>query len=223
LENGTIIILSHVDLNLILSINAHSSYVVTMDNPKKGRLVSGSWNKTIKIWNHSTGTLINTLVGHTDGVYILKVLSNNDIASGSNDKTVRIWDSSTGLIKFNSTQQPIFLFDLSELSNNRIVSLDQNGTIKIWNYLNGSFISSIDTNFLQRSLAICKNGDYVVGSWNSGLIRLYDSITFNLKPRLLGHTDKVNKIIQLENDDLCSCSNDNRIIVWDWDTKKTKT
>jgi WD40 repeat protein len=111
---------------------------------------------------------------------------------------------------------------LPELSNNRIVSLDLNGTVKIWNYLNGSLISSFYTGFQQRSLAVCKNGDYAIGSFSNRSLEIYDSTTFNLKHKLIGHTDRVLKIIQLENDDLCSCSFDKTIKCWDWNTKKLK-
>jgi WD40 repeat protein len=51
---------------------------------------------------------------------------------------------------------------------------------------------------------------------------IYDSTTLNLKNSLIGHTDTVNKIIQLENDDICSCSFDKTIKCWDWNTKKLK-
>jgi WD40 repeat protein len=128
LDNGSILILSHVDLSFIRDINAHYSAVNSMYKLKNGSLVSGSSDTNIKIWDCSTRTLINTLIGHTDMVYIVKVLSNNDIASGSEDQTVRIWDSSTGLIKFTFTfllhSSPVM--DLSELSNNRALVIPNN-------------------------------------------------------------------------------------------------
>ncbi len=222
LGNGSIIILSHVDLSFIRNINGHSSFINSMDNLKNGYLVSGSEDNTTKIWDHSTGTLIRTLVGHTSGVYTVKVLSNNYIASGSGDTTVRIWDSTTGLIKLTVTQHTSPVRDVFELSNNRIVSLDQSGFIKIWNYLNGSLINSFNTGFSQRSLAILNNGDYAVGSFSNRSLEIYDSTTFNLKHKLIGHTDRVLKIIQLENEDICSGSNDKTIKCWDLSSKKIK-
>jgi WD40 repeat protein len=223
LQNGSIIILSHVDLRFIRDLNSHSLAVRSMDNLKNGYLVSGSEDKTIKIWDHLTGALINTLNGHTNAVVIIKVLSNNDIASGSQDQTVRIWDSTTGLIKLTFSQHISAVRDVAELSNNRIVSFDMSGpgTIRIWNYLNGSLISSFNTGLQQRSLAILKNGDYAIGASN-GLLRVYNSTTFSLKHNLIGHTDRVLNIIQLENDDFCSCSFDATIKCWDWITKKLK-
>jgi WD40 repeat protein len=222
LLDGSIIILNHVDLSFIRNITAHSSGVLSMDNLKNGYLVSGSDDNTIKIWDHLTGTLINTLIGHTNAVVIIKVLSNNYIASGSQDYKARIWDSSTGLNKFIFSQHLANVNGLSELSNNRIVSLDVSGRIKIWNYLNGSLISSFNTGFQQRSLAICKNGDFTIGALYNGSLGIYDSTSFNLKYNLIGHTARIYKIIQLENDDLCSGSVDQTIKCWDWNTKKLK-
>jgi WD40 repeat protein len=112
---------------------------------------------------------------------------------------------------------------LSELSNNRIVSLDISGSIRIWNYLNGSLISSFNTGLQQRSLEICRNGDYAVGAFNNGLVGIYDATTYNFKHNLIGDTARqVFRIIQLDNDGLSSSSDDFTIKVWDLNTKKLK-
>ena len=66
------------------------------------RIVSGSYDKTVKIWN-TDGECIKTLEGHSDcvesvarcslkigGVYVANVCDR--IVSGSRDKTVKIWN-----------------------------------------------------------------------------------------------------------------------------------
>ncbi len=223
LNDGRIIILSHIDLSLIRAFNAqHSQRVYSLANLKNGYLVSGSTDTNIKIWDHSTGTLIKTLTDHIEVVVIVKVLSNNDIASGSEDNTVRIWDSSTGLNKLTFSQHTADVNDLTELSNSKIASVDQSGNMKIWNYLNGSVISSFKTGFAQRSIAIFKNGDYAVGAYSDYELRIYNSTTFNLKHNLIDHIGRIFKIIQLGNDNICSCSSDKTVKVWDWNTKELK-
>lgn len=43
-----------------------SSVTFNSDNSK---IISGSWDKTVKIWDVKTGQCINTLVGHKNGAY----------------------------------------------------------------------------------------------------------------------------------------------------------
>lgn len=55
------------------------------------RIVSGSWDNTIKISAITTGQLLQTLTGHTGVVYSLVPLDNGQIVSGSIDGSIKIW------------------------------------------------------------------------------------------------------------------------------------
>ena len=59
-----------------------------------GRVVSGSWDDTIRVWN---GDKSITLRGHTGDVTALAIDSKGKrIVSASEDKTLRIWDTESG-------------------------------------------------------------------------------------------------------------------------------
>ena len=61
-------------------------------SPDGKRIVSGSWDDTIKVWDTKTGQLLGTLKGHTDGVNGVAFSPNGTrIVSGGDDKTVKIW------------------------------------------------------------------------------------------------------------------------------------
>ncbi|KAG2745398.1 hypothetical protein P692DRAFT_20743568, partial [Suillus brevipes Sb2] len=59
------------------------------------RIVSGSWDKTLRLWNAATGKpLGEPLVGHAE--WVLSVSFSPDgtrIASGSLDQTIRLWSA----------------------------------------------------------------------------------------------------------------------------------
>ena len=65
-------------------------------SPDSKKLLSGSWDKTIKIWDiDSNGTLITgpVLQGHTWEVWSVAMSPDGKfIASGSSDHTIRVWD-----------------------------------------------------------------------------------------------------------------------------------
>ena len=72
-------------------VEGHSSCVRSVAfNHDGSRIVSGSYDKTVRVWNAATGTCEATLTGHDS--YVLSVAFNHD---GSRivrppDKTVRV-------------------------------------------------------------------------------------------------------------------------------------
>jgi hypothetical protein len=61
------------------------------------KVVSGSFDKTVRLWDATTGKELTKIKGHTD--YVNSVAFSPDgtkVASGSFDKTVRLWDATTG-------------------------------------------------------------------------------------------------------------------------------
>jgi WD40 repeat protein len=54
------------------------------------RLVTGSWDKTVRVWNVQAGECTHTLEGHTSPVRCV-AFNGTTIAIGFNDRAVRIW------------------------------------------------------------------------------------------------------------------------------------
>lgn len=61
------------------------------------KIVSGSYDNTIKIWDSKNGKCDATLIGHSKGVTCVANSSNNKIVSGSYDNTLKIWDVKTNI------------------------------------------------------------------------------------------------------------------------------
>ena len=58
----------------------------------EGRIVSGSFDKTIKLWSVASRALQATLTGHTNCVSsVAFALDGMTLASGSNDNTIKLW------------------------------------------------------------------------------------------------------------------------------------
>ena len=60
------------------------------------RLVSGSYDRTLKVWDRNTGQAVMTLVGHVGRVNTVAVLDARRVMSGSDDQTLRVWNLETG-------------------------------------------------------------------------------------------------------------------------------
>ena len=104
-------------------------------SPDGKRLVSTSFDKTIKVWDTSTGDRVLTLKGHCD--YVECVAFNSDgtrLVSGGRDKVIMVWEASLGQelmtlrghpygiesVMFNSSDQSIF-------------SQGDYGDLRLWN------------------------------------------------------------------------------------------
>ena len=77
--------------------------------PDNQRVVTGSYDHSLKLWDRSSGALIQTMTGHTDKIQAVAVTPDNRILSGSLDQSIRIWNGTTGatlgtLVKDQGTQ-----------------------------------------------------------------------------------------------------------------------
>jgi WD40 repeat protein len=66
-------------------------------SPDGSRIVSGSWDKTLKIWDANSGKLLSSLEAHTDLVSaVVFSPSGHLIYSASYDRTIKVWSSGLG-------------------------------------------------------------------------------------------------------------------------------
>ena len=67
-------------------------------SPDGQRIVSGSYDKTLRLWDAKTGAAIGEpLAGHGDKVISVAFSPDSQrIVSGSRDNTLRLWDAKTG-------------------------------------------------------------------------------------------------------------------------------
>jgi len=97
------------------------------------RLVSGSWDRTIRVWAMGAGAAWaceRTLTGHTDWITCLATWRDK-IISGSADATVRIWDAATGALDATLTGHGGQVLGLA-VGGDRVFSASADGTIRSW-------------------------------------------------------------------------------------------
>ena len=77
-------------------LTGHTNYVSSVSfSPDGSRIVSGSWDETVRVWDSQTGDSLHNLSGHTDLVTSVSFSPDGSrIVSGSWDKTVRVTDVS---------------------------------------------------------------------------------------------------------------------------------
>ncbi|MEK7396124.1 MAG: hypothetical protein AAB116_04210, partial [Candidatus Poribacteria bacterium] len=84
--------------SLIRTLEGHSSSVESVAITSDGRkVVSASWDSTLKVWDIETGDEIRTLKGHSSRVLSVAITPDGrKVVSASSDNTLKVWDIETG-------------------------------------------------------------------------------------------------------------------------------
>jgi WD40 repeat protein/sterol desaturase/sphingolipid hydroxylase (fatty acid hydroxylase superfamily) len=113
----------------------HADLVCTVAlSPDGERVVSGSFDRSVKVWNATTGLAVQTLTGHDGPVSSVAISSDGrTIVSGSQDGTVRVWDLATGReqVVLRGHSDSVMSVALSA-DGRKIVSAGRDGTVKVW-------------------------------------------------------------------------------------------
>ncbi|KAJ3172675.1 SCF ubiquitin ligase complex subunit cdc4 [Geranomyces variabilis] len=107
------------------------------------RLVSGSYDSTVRIWNIDTGTVVFTCRGHREKVYSVGYSHELKRAvSGSMDASVKIWCTNTGTLLFDLNGHTS-LVGLLELSPQYLVSAAADTTLRVWSPTTGHCLANL--------------------------------------------------------------------------------
>ncbi|KAJ3796208.1 WD40-repeat-containing domain protein [Lentinula aff. detonsa] len=205
----------------------HTDYITAVAfSPDGKKIVSGSWDKTIRIWNADTGEAIgNPLQGHSDGVTSVAFSPDGKrIVSGSEDGLIIIWNVDTREAIGDPLQGYSHWVNSVAFSpdGKRIVSGFEDGLIIIWNADTGEAIGyplqgSLN---LVTSVAFSPDGKRIVSGSADCLIRIWNADTGEaIGNPLQGHRDQVSSVaFSPDGKRIVSGSWDKSISLWNADT-----
>jgi WD40 repeat protein len=140
-------------------LSGHSNAVVTVAYSSDGnRLVTGSFDRTLRIWNEQSGACEQVLIGHKGAV--LSAIFSDDgktIASGGLDGTIQLWDANSrspkrGLRGHKSWVNALAIARIGDAEH--LISGSSDGTIKEWGLPDGNLVRTIDATTAEvRSVA----------------------------------------------------------------------
>ncbi|KAJ2929848.1 hypothetical protein H1R20_g7248, partial [Candolleomyces eurysporus] len=198
-----------MDVNCLFELRGHRELVQCVAiSPNCKRIVSGSWDETIRIWNMETGAQAGEpLRGHEGDINSVAISPDGKlIVSGSDDKTIRAWDAETGV----QAGEPLrghedFVLSVAfSHDSQRIISGSRDKTIRIWDEAAGT----------QVGAAPLQGHTHRV---RDGTIRIWDAETgTQVREPLRGHTHSVWSVaISPDCKRIVSGSRDHTIRIWD--------
>ncbi len=198
----------------------HTDGVTSVSFSSDGKkIVSGSWDKTVRIWDAKTGKQIGkTLEGHMYGVKSVAFSPDEKkIISGDVCGTIYIWDTKNQEkieVLFENMDGLEFL--LFSPNGNRIVSFSDFETIQIYDTETGSkIVSGIEGTYIGS--AFSSDGEtFATAGWDN-TIHMWNMATGEqIETPLKGHTDCVNSLVfSPDGKKVVSCSADETIRIWD--------
>ncbi|KIM89872.1 hypothetical protein PILCRDRAFT_812653 [Piloderma croceum F 1598] len=208
----------------LLQFQGHNDVVYSVAfSPDGSKIVSGSFDKTIRVWDASTGVeMLPPLQGH-DG-YIYSVAFSPDgskIVSGSGDKTIRVWDASTGVEMLPPLQGHDDYIDSVAFSSDgsKIVSGSHDKTIRVWDARMGvEMLPSLQGHDSHiYSVAFSPDGSKIVSGSYDKTIRVWDASTgIEMLPPLEGYDSHIYSVaFSPDGSKIVSGSDDKTIRVWD--------
>ncbi len=142
------------------------------------RIVSGSFDNTVKVWDADKGHEILTLKGHTQHVMSVAIsVDGKRIVSGSVDQTLKVWDADKGkellTLKGHTAEITSVAFSTD---GKHIVSGSQDKTVKLWDAEKGQELHTLKghTEGL-NSVAFSADGKRIVSGGGDGLVKVWDA------------------------------------------------
>ena len=201
---------------------------------KRGVVISGSYDKTLRLWCLKTGSCSSVLRGHSGHVLCIYVPQETEemcdsekfendksdiFLSGSSDNTIKVWSLRTcrNILTLVGHCDAVTCLSLTE--SNRIISGSLDRTIKLWDLRSGTCCQSLDWMSSEGHTGVvrCLQADFwrIVSAADDKTIKVWGLESAQRLVTLRSHTDGVT-CLQFNDFFIVSGSYDKTVKLWDF-------
>lgn len=154
LSNGTLVTCSKERIQLwdvdllecLYTVEGHSKSIWCLIELKDTRLVSCSWDGTIKFWGSNRLNYIETIKASAESINYIIQLNEGTLVSCSDDKSIKEWDVNTYKYIGSFVGHRSWVFMICQLRDSRLVSSAIDKSIRFWDISTYQCIDIIQQN-----------------------------------------------------------------------------
>jgi len=195
---------------------AASSAVYSLGGQK---ILSASWDQTIKEWDVASGTCLRTYKYHAGIVNSASYsVDGQKILSASGDETIKEWDVANGTcLRTYKGHEESVISAVYSANGQKILSASWDQTIKEWNVTNGNCLRTYQGHEDSVTQAIYNSdGQRILSASSDGTIKEWDVANGTCLRTYQGHKKAVTSALYShDGQKILSGSKDNTIREWD--------
>eukprot|EP00288_Rhodomonas_lens_P015959 CAMPEP_0177708220 /NCGR_PEP_ID=MMETSP0484_2-20121128/10165_1 /TAXON_ID=354590 /ORGANISM="Rhodomonas lens, Strain RHODO" /LENGTH=375 /DNA_ID=CAMNT_0019219779 /DNA_START=11 /DNA_END=1138 /DNA_ORIENTATION=- len=202
----------------LADINHHTQSCRALQFSADGNtLFSGATDACIGAFDVTAGRPSGILAqAHEAAICSLLVIEETMLASGDDDGVVKLWDLRQQRCVHELNEHEDFISDMVLADDNKtLLCAGGDGYLSVWNRRSGKLLAMSDQmedEFL--SLAIIKSGRKVVCGTQSGSLAIFSWGSWgDMSDRFVGHPQSVESLVKVDEDTVCTCSEDGIIRV----------
>jgi WD40 repeat protein len=188
------------------------------------RVVSASWDHTLKVWELETGKELATLQGHRARVTDCAVTPDGRrVVSTSDDGTLKVWELETGKeLATLGTHKATVTGCAVTPDGRRVVSAARDNTLKVWELETGKELATLQGHKATvTGCAVTPDGRRVVSAARDNTLKVWELETSKELATLQGHTAWVaDCTVTPDGRRAVSASDDGTLKVWELETGK---
>ena len=205
-----------VNFNCTKTLSGHTEKIVSLIELNSGRLVTGSYDNTIRVWD-SNYENEDITIKEKSRVLCLLEFEKNKILCGTSDNLINLYEINSLNYEFiySFIGHTLWVNCLTKINNNYFASASNDTKIKIWDYFNKKCIKTLEGHEdCILTLIMLKNNKFLCSGAADLTIRIWEWEKRNCLHILKGHEKWVKCVLELDNGIIVSGSDDKSIKLW---------
>jgi WD40 repeat protein len=187
--------------------------------PDGRRVVSASWDHTLKVWDLASGRAEATLEGHAGRVTACAVTPHGrQVVSASWDHTLKVWDLASGRAEATLEGHASSVTACAVTPDGQwVVSASWDHTLKVWNLASGRAEATLEGHDRPvTACAVTPDGRRVVSASDDGTLKVWDLASGRAEATLNNYARSVTACaVTPDGRRVVSASKDRTLKVWD--------
>ena len=186
-------------------------------SPDGKKIITASWDGTIKYWDSRTGFLLKDIKAHSQFIQDLTLAPNGKyIATASSDNLVRVWNLVNGDRAVNYAEHQTAVSSvLFSPAGDYMASLSSK-QVSIWKIQSKQVLTVSGPFTSNCHLAVNSNGTMLAVATSNNSILLIDAASGKTVQELTGHLNEIRSIwFSADDKIMISASDDRTAIIWD--------